>query len=247
MTQGFISDRRSAPVAQHLAGPRGYAICTEPRSGSIYLCELLASTGVLGAPTEFFDAETLRARIPDYPTNPQAQLQAIPRLGATPNGVYGVKVFSRHFDFDGVRATQWAERLPRLSFIHLTRLDALGQAISHVRASQTWQWVADLPALGESVYDFDAINAELIRLLSAQTRWAYYLSRNGLPVLHVVYEHMVASPQETVNAVARLVGVREPAVIDFAKVRVTPQRDAITQDWRERFVSHARDLSAFPA
>ncbi len=246
MSQGFISDASSTPtVADDAAGARGYAICTEPRSGSIYLCQLLASTGVLGVPNEYFKTETVRARVPDYPADPEAQLQAIPHLGSTPNGVYGVKVFSQHFD--AVRATRWAARLPRLSFIYLTRLDTLGQAISNVRALQTWQWVADLPARREPIYDFDAINANLIRLLSAQARWAYYLSRNGLPVLHIVYEQMVAAPQETVDAVARLIGLREPAVIDFTKVLVTPQRDALTQQWRERFVAQARDLSAFPA
>ena len=39
---------------------RGYAICTEPRSGSVFLCRLLRSTGVLGKPTEYFNADAVR-------------------------------------------------------------------------------------------------------------------------------------------------------------------------------------------
>jgi trehalose 2-sulfotransferase len=128
--------------------PRGYAVCTERRSGSIFLCQLLASTGVLGAPTDFFDDVVVKQRgVADYPSDPEAQLAAIPRLGSTPNGVYGLKLFSRHFD--AVRHTRWAERLPRLSFIHLTRLDVVGQAISHVRAMQTQQWTARRQAQAE--------------------------------------------------------------------------------------------------
>ena len=225
-------------------GQRGYAICTEPRSGSIYLCQLLASTGVLGIPTEYFNVDTLRARgHPDYPADPESQLAQIPRLGATPNGVYGVKLFSNHFDH--ARETRWAERLPRLSFVYLTRLDLLGQAISHVRAAQTQQWVAQRAALREPVYDFEAINAELLRLARAQARWTYFLARNDMPVVHVIYEHLVQNPQLFVDAIARLVGVAEPATIDASQVRVQVQRDAINDEWRVRFVSQARNLSLF--
>ncbi len=47
----------------HLAG---YAICTEPRSGSSFLKELLASTGLLRRPEEFFNTEHLRRCYPDW-------------------------------------------------------------------------------------------------------------------------------------------------------------------------------------
>jgi LPS sulfotransferase NodH len=170
-------------------------------------------------------------------------LAQIPRLGATPNGIYGVKLFSNHFDY--ARETRWAERLPRLSFVYLTRLDLLGQAISHVRAAQTQQWVAQRAALREPVYDFEAINAELLRLARAQARWTYFLARNDMPVVHVIYEHLMQNPQLFVDAIARLVGVTEPATIDASQVRVQVQRDAINDDWRTRFVSQGRNLSLF--
>ena len=224
---------------------RGYAICTEPRSGSIYLCQLLASTGVLGVPTEYFNVQTMRWRgHADYPTDPEAQLAAITELGATPNGVYGVKIFSQQFR--AVAATRWAERLPSLSFLHLTRLDALGQAISHVRAMQTQQWTVRSTAHGAPRYDFGAIKDELVRLLNAQAGWSYYLARNGAPVLHIVYEQMIAAPQQTVDAVAKFVGLGEPASVDPSQLRVTPQRDALNAEWRERFVAEARGLGSFP-
>jgi LPS sulfotransferase NodH len=223
---------------------RGYAICTEPRSGSILLCQLLASTGLLGNPTEYFDEVVVKRRgVTDYPSDPEAQLVMIPRLGATPNGVYGLKVFSRHFD--ATRHTRWPERLPRLSFIHLTRVDVVGQAISHVRAMQTQQWTSRREARVEPVYNFELINAELLRLINSQARWAYYLGRNGLPVLHVVYEQLMRHPQETVDAIAGLVGLTDPAPVDLARVTVTMQRDELTADWRARFVAQARDLGRF--
>jgi LPS sulfotransferase NodH len=225
---------------------RGYAICTEPRSGSAFLCRLLASTGVLGQPTEYFNPPAVRVRfgIEDYPSEPEAQLAAITTLGATPNGVYGLKMFTTHFDV--VRETRWAQRLPGLSFIHLQRNDLLGQAISHVRAMQTQQWVSFQAASGEPRYDPGLINNEMIRLARAHARWRYYFARNGVEVLNLVYEQIVQAPVETAAAVARLVGLPEAPNIDMEEVgRLRIQRDAINDDWRRRFIAEARDLTAF--
>lgn len=225
---------------------RGYAICTEPRSGSTVLTRILTSTGVLGRPTEYFNPETMRnwRGAPDYPSEPEAQLGEILRLGATPNGVYGLKVFSA--EFDAVKATRWPERLPDLSFIHLERHDLLGQAISHVRALQTWQWVSFRPAQAEPVYDPAAINRELVGLVRANTRWRYFLASNGLPVLNLVYEEVMRFPQETVEAVARLVGVSETPRIDWDQAKdLEIQRDDLTEAWRARFIAETRNLGAF--
>src|SRR5262245_15968954 len=124
--------QQDEPVAR-----TGYALCTEPRSGSNYVCWLLDTTGVLGHPTEYFNVQTMRFGLGmrDYPSDPESQLSAITRLGTTSNGVYGLKLFSWQFDL--AKSTNWARRLPSLRFIHLVRLDVLGQAISHVRALQT--------------------------------------------------------------------------------------------------------------
>jgi trehalose 2-sulfotransferase len=223
---------------------RGYAICGERRSGSNFLCSLLASTGVLGIPTEYFSVEAMRHRgIADYPADPEGQVQSILRLGATPNGIYGVKLHS--VEFDAVKGTRWAERLPSLSFVCLDRLDVLGQAISWVRASQTDQWTSFLSPEGQPTYDRDRINNAMSRILNGQARWRYYLARNGLPVLHFTYEGVASAPQETVDAIARLMGLTEKPRIDFSKVRFEMQRDALNDEWRKRFLAESRDLSLF--
>jgi len=143
-----------------------------------------------------------------------------------------------------VKATRWAERLPNLRFIHLTRLDALGQAISHVRALQTWQWVAKAPARAEPVYDFNRIDSEMRRLLGAQARWAYWLARNGAPTLHLTYEQFIQAPRATVEAVGRFMGV-EALRFDPNEPTVTIQRDALNEEWRARYLAQARDLGRF--
>jgi LPS sulfotransferase NodH len=225
---------------------RGYAICTERRSGSVFLCRLLSSTGLLGNPTEYFDANTLRhgSGVSDYPLDPEGQLAQIPRLGATPNGVYGFKIFSHQFD--EVKGTRWAERLPSLSFVYLERQDVLGQALSLARARQTGQWVASITAQAEPIYRRDEIASIMALLARAQARWRYYFASNGLPVLKLDYEQVMQSPQAAAEAIGRLVGLSEMPEVDMAQVgpeRI--QRDALTDAWRARFIAESRDLSVF--
>ena len=222
---------------------RGYVICTQARTGSTFLCEVLASTGVLGQPTEYFNTEGLRIGTPDYPDDPAAQLEQIVTAGATPNGVYGLKIMPHHFD--RVAQTKWAERLPSLSFVSLVRLDLLSQAISAVRATQTQQWVAGNPAKGEPAYDRGAIEEQLQWFLEERTRWSRYFARNGMPVLHLFYEQLVRAPQSAADAIAQLLGLPERPMVDLGKVASVVQSDDLNREWRDRFVRESRDLAAF--
>ena len=98
---------------------RGYAICAEPRSGSSHLGQILSSTKVLGWPREYFNAPSFRgSKEPDYPEDGESQLALILARGATPNGVYGVKVFSGQFD--AVKADELGRAASR-TLLHLSR------------------------------------------------------------------------------------------------------------------------------
>jgi LPS sulfotransferase NodH len=50
----------------HRAPDHAYVVCSTQRSGSTYLCSLLASTGVAGNPLEFFEA-TAETQLPPHP------------------------------------------------------------------------------------------------------------------------------------------------------------------------------------
>lgn len=226
---------------------QGYAICTEPRSGSTLLCRLLRSTGLLGQPTEFFNVDTMQNvwGIADYPLDADGQIEAITRLGATPNGVYGVKVFAR--DAAANATARWLERLPSLALVYLERMDVLGQALSHVRALQTNRWVADSQELAIPQYSRHLINAELLRIVEANARWRYFFARNGLPVMHLFYEQITQEPQVAVDAIARRIGVSEPVPIEPSQfAELTVQRDDLSDEWRARFIAESRNLGVFP-
>ena len=216
---------------------RGYLICSEHRSGSTLLCQWLASTGALGRPEEYFATTESAVAVERDPS----LLADVLARATTANGVWGIKLFSQQFD--QTMAARWVERLPRPRFVYLERRDLLGQAISLVRARQTRAYLAHESQRAEPRYDTRAIARQLRRLAEANARWRLYLARNGTEVLWLHYEDMVRDPAATVRAVADHVGVAEPAVIDARLIGVTVQRDAITDEWRARFVADAGDPS----
>jgi LPS sulfotransferase NodH len=219
---------------------RGYAICATPRSGSYYLCELLTSTGQLGHPFEYLNPTALELHgLPALPTDPHARLGQVLLRATTPNGVYGLKVFPAHADT--MAATRWASRLPALTFVHLTREDLLGQAISLVRAVETEQWQSTRAAVRTARYSGRAIQAVLYDLALADARWRAFFSRNGIEALRLTYEDLVEDPRGAVCTLAGKLGLHDVA-IDPSKLTLGIQRDAETTEWRHRFLREHHNL-----
>lgn len=220
------------------SGSRGYAVCGEPRSGSTYLTRVLGSTDVLGRPVEFSAADLAEAanREPH-----EAKLPPKIEEVRTANGVYGFKVFSHQFDLAG--NARWAERLPNLHFVHLERLDLLGQAISLVRALQTERYESGPPSRPEARYENRAIARAVMRIAHNHARWRMWFARNGLAPLHLTYEGVVNDPQKVAEAVARHIGLATVPAVDLSRVSMRIQRDLDSDLWRERFLAENRDLA----
>jgi LPS sulfotransferase NodH len=216
---------------------KGYVICSEHRSGSTFLCQLLSSTDVLGRPQEYFSDNFFALTVEREP----AALDALAARASTPNGIYGIKLFTQQFD--ATMKSRWPERLPDLHWVHLQRRDLLGQAMSLVRTIQTDQYRSTEPSRGDARYDRAAIAGHLARLADNEARWRRYFARNGLQPLWLVYEEVIADPSAAVAAVARHVGLKGEVRPDLARAAVGIQRDHVTEEWRARFLAEARDLN----
>jgi LPS sulfotransferase NodH len=221
---------------------RGYVICTVPRSGSNWLGQLLASTGRLGQPLEYFNAAARRALTdPDYPDNPRLQVERVLTMGSTPNGIYGLKLFAPQFREieKGVRLTR---DLPNLRFLFLRRRDLLGQAISWTRALQANQYRASQPLQGEWTYDGPFILARLRQAVEEYAQWSAYFARTGQAPLEVAYEDMLEDPRRVVEQVAALFGLSGRVRVRPEAVDIAIQRDAMSEDWRRRFLAEHGDM-----
>jgi LPS sulfotransferase NodH len=229
------------PVPSHRAD-RGYAICTSGRSGSNLLCQYLSSTGLLGHPLEYFNGPGRRMLgYPDFPDEPEKQVEWILTVGGTANGIYGVKVFPAQFDRIA-KSIRWTEQLPNLRFVLLRRRDLLGQAISSLRAAQTNQYRATMPAQGCASYDADQIHAHMRAAAQDYARWNVFFARNAIEPALLVYEDLIADPQASVDRVAALFQLQGKAQINAEAVDLTIQRNAHTEQWRARYLRERHNL-----
>lgn len=218
---------------------RGYVICTTQRSGSTLLCQLLASTGALGRPDEYFRTPDMRgAGFESYPTDPDQQLVEVLKRGAGPNGVYGLKIVPWQVRL--AAQARWAERLPGLRFVRLDRRDVLLQAISLARATQTDRWTSPEGEIRPPAYDAAAIDQALADVTLGMARWDRWFAAAGVEPMRVAYEDITADNQRVVDAIAATVGVPGKTCIDYDLVDLERQRDETSAEWRTRFVAERR-------
>lgn len=140
---------------------QSYILCTSPRSGSTLLCRLLAATGVAGRPASLFHEPSLddwRERFGLSGEKERGERDMLAQIftsalerGRGGTGLFGLRLQRHSFAFFSEKLAVLhpdrpddAARLeaafgPTL-FIHLTRLDKIGQAVSYVKAQQSGLW-----------------------------------------------------------------------------------------------------------
>lgn len=140
---------------------QSYVVCTTPRSGSTLLCNLLAATGKSGNPQSYFHGPSVSDWLLDLdfdPENPSADhnllgaiFDVVRERGTANTGVFGLRLQRKSFRHliqqmnilhPGCSSDSelFQAAFGSTLFIHLTRANKLGQAISFVKATQTGLW-----------------------------------------------------------------------------------------------------------
>ena len=217
-----------------------YMICSQPRSGSSLLCEVLANTLHAGMPAEYlrpdrmamlkrrWDVETLD----DY-------LRALVERKTSPNGVFGLKAhwgqYARTFG-EGDWSGNWSNLFPGFRFIHVRREDHLRQAISLVRALQTGSWsTVTGPENAPAVFDREDIARKIARVESEEAGWEQLFERNGIAPHRISYEELADSPERTARGVLEFLGVELPAGFRFDPPLMERQADELSEQWVARY------------
>ncbi len=252
--QTKVASRRSA-IADLYSTPfdiisdkttQRFMILATPRSGSTLLAVHLAKTGLLGLPLEYLNLDHLRFKGIKTERQVTEFLDELERRRTTPNGVFGVKLFS-HF------AKQIEEEMPLLfnhlfksyHVIHVLRRDRVAQAISDVRARQTGRWFSDQEEAKEPEYSYQAIKSAVRRIRNNE-RWCRdTLEDLGINPVIVHYEDFVQNPSNILQAIKnRIAGM----VLEGAEVTKLPnlsiQRDEISEQWKLRFKADRAESSA---
>jgi LPS sulfotransferase NodH len=230
----FFEFERTEPRA-------AYLVCSIPRSGSSLLCELLGSTGLAGAPAEFFHPDKMAALqgrwgvdgLDDY-------LGELLARKTSPNGVFGTKAhWGQYEPLFGESDPRTV--LPGLRLVFITRRDRLRQAVSWVRALQTLEWVTEVspPVKRPEVFDHEHITQKLGRIDREEDVWESLFDRHGIEPHRVVYEDFIERQEQTVRGVLDLLGVDAPADLSLPPPVLDRQADERTDEWVERYLAEA--------
>src|SRR6476646_10437179 len=138
-----------------------YIVCSTQRSGSTYLCHLLADTGVAGNPQEYFEARAETG----LPPHPGYFLAGLPRTGA------GIRDDLRPTDgpdYSDLRSVEgWEAHLERTFRLGTTDNGVFGAKLMYNQLPDLEQHAAALP-------DFVGLSgADLLRELFGHPRYVW--------------------------------------------------------------------------
>ena len=235
-------------------GTTRYLICTVPRSGSTYLCDLISRTGILGMrpyePPRRFEYVLRHFRDADRgPTGVHEFLGAAFAESASPNGVGGFKVMWQHFDrlidealrdgaHRGLRRIDVEGQIAATTrFVWLRRRNRVRQAISWTKALQSdgWHMESQRAYRGAYTYDFPGICLARWRIHRAETGWSDFFRRCDARPLVLYYEDCLSDLPEAIGSIAWFLGVPPPDEVPAASSSLEVQADAVNDEWEHRF------------
>ncbi|MCX2724359.1 Stf0 family sulfotransferase [Roseibium salinum] len=242
-----------------------YVICTSPRSGSTLLCKLLAATGIAGKPGSHFHEPSLQSWLDHFdlsfePSRREPEIladvfRAAIAKGSGSTGIFGLRLQRHSFEFfirklAVLHPHQTSDRqrfetaFGRTLFIHLTRQDKVGQAVSCVKAEQTGLWhlapdgteLERLAPPQEPVYDREELRVCYDRFTAFDQEWRSWFETQAIEPLRITYEALASDSSGALREILARLGVN-PAAADGVSPGVAKLADETNRDWAARFRS----------
>ncbi len=143
-----------------------YLVCSTQRSGSTYLCELLASTGAAGRPQEYFEARAETG----MPPHPGYFLAGLPRTGA---GIRDDLRPTTAPDYSDLRTVDgWRAHLERTFVLGTTANGVFG-------AKLMWNQLPDVEQHAAALPEFAGVTgSELLERLFDHPRYVWMRRRD---------------------------------------------------------------------
>jgi len=227
--------------------PKSYLVCGTPRTGSTYLCDLLASTGVAGHPESYFrepDQQDWAGRFGVRVSNDgsfdySAFVKGAVRAGRSANGVFAARIMWGTLDVivRGLRASPTASDLEVLGeafgpihFVWLRRADDIGQAVSWARAEQTGYWQNGDAAQATPQLDIGQVDDLLRTVRDHNDAWRTWFADQRVEPQEVTYEDLIGDPGGTIFGVLDHLGLVAPS--DWRpRSKHVRQADEVNQEW----------------
>ena len=219
------------PLPARLVG-----LCFTNRCGSNYLAELLAATGAVNLAAEVLHFESV------IPISTQSNISSLRKYLASMmswNAIGGNYVTKLATAFLPALETAGLldDALAGAAFIHITRRDRLGQAISFEIADQTGRWASyQSPSDRQPRFSRYRIERIMANLAADDAYLGKFFTLNNIVPLSIVYEDVLADPLAAVARVLEFLGLPWSAP-DQTKIRTERQSDALNEQWREMMLA----------
>ncbi|SEL20183.1 LPS sulfotransferase NodH [Roseovarius nanhaiticus] len=246
---------------------QSYMICTAPRSGSTLLCRLLAATKIAGNPDSHFHSPSLDDWLDDYGLKRadyadtedclRALINSAIARGKGGTDIFGLRLQRPSFDYVMQQlgrllpgqmrdARRIEQAFGATLYIHLTRSDRLGQAISYVRAEQTGLWhrnadgteLERLAPAQDARYDAAAIRGQMAALTALDAAWERWFEREGIRPLRLTYDALSEQPQRILAEVLAALYL-DPGHARSVEPPTAKLADDVSRAWRDRFESES--------
>jgi LPS sulfotransferase NodH len=260
-----ISERELNEVRWDQVGPsartlRNLWLCTTPRSGSWLLARQLLNAGI-GVPHEYltgWSRHAISGRLEPRPVEMDEYLRWLMRYRRTENGVFAMKVHWWQL------WKHWTELEPVLAptdtFVHLHRRDVARQAVSLylARASQVWTgvetdhsesptdaWLSDFMKRYSPGRHAENLEAEIERLVHANTNWQLFFARRGVSPVTLEYESYVKAQPAGLVRIAEALSLEDVPSVPAESSR-PPTLAALDDARHELLAMHASHYATTP-
>ncbi len=234
-----------------------YILCTTPRVGSNLLCAMLSRTRTAGYPGEYFATDEMARRMHDLdgvrfehgvPVDFQEYYDRCRKMYTTESGHFGFKAHSNQLGWALEKGFQFEPNMPT-RFVHLTRADVTGQAISYARALQTGSWHAQEAAKAAPVFDANAIRDGLELIRRGNEGWERLFHAYGIQPYRLSYEQFSADLAGEFGGVLDYLEVDRSsidlrAIEEHCTAAFKKQRDTTTDEWRRLWAKEVRKNAA---
>ena len=243
--------------------PVAYVLCSNPRSGTTLLCDMLARTGVAGRPDSFFRQKSLQDWCVDWglqgppdPADPaftRRYLDAMRAEGRGDTPVFGLRLMGgdlrfacdwlgREYPGQGTAQALFDAAFGPTRFIHLSRQDKLAEAVSYARAEQSGLWhqrpdgsaLEQLDPTAPEGFDAGRLHALVHELRGYDDAWNRWFTVEGIAPLRLTYETLSADPQLVLAQVLAFIG-QDPGRAKAVSPGTRKLADATSADWTARY------------
>jgi LPS sulfotransferase NodH len=225
-----------------------YLIASIQRSGTHLLCSILRSTGVAGAPAEYFlcrHGETWEERWgapsrADY-------VERVFQQNTTDVGVFGAVIMWSYLE----RMLQMLQEIPGHEnltgsellaavfngpkYVWMRRRNRVEQAVSWAIACQTRVWaqkVGNKPRpRGIPKFDYKVIDEWCNRIAAHDAGWENYFRENHIEPLVLFYEDVVASHNTAAKRVLEFLDLPFPRGMKIPAAPIEKQADQTSEEW----------------